>query len=188
MPFEITSCEPYANSISPALYFNARVENQWGVLVRGGIGFCSVYFNQPNMGRLVGRVDIQIPAISHMTSGKLSFTFVFTREQLFYIDKYKGDQADVNLSFEVNYVLFTGDTNNPILSTTDNGNFRISMSDWHRFTSPWGREAILVPITPEIMAKLEELKKAGLGFRNLEEVIEDSYNIHLAYKTSSKEK
>ena len=85
MPFEVISCEPYKNSISPALYFNAIIENQWGFLTYGGIASCSVYFEQAKAGGFIDRVILHTPALAAKTSAKITFRFPFSREQWYHI-------------------------------------------------------------------------------------------------------
>jgi hypothetical protein len=181
MVLEIVNAEAYHNAILPTLFLTVRAENSWGTGIRGGMSTCEVLFSEVTGNKFIGQTSFQLPALTFGTSVKISFRFPFNRETLYYIDKFRGDQSDVNFTFGLGSMLLTESTDTPVLVTSDVSNYRIGMSDWHKFTSPWGNQAILLPVTPQSMTKIEELTKAGIGFRNLDEIVEDAHNRHLVY-------
>jgi hypothetical protein len=141
----------------------------------GGICTCDVLYDEPTYNSNVGQTSFSIPALTSGRSSKVTFRFGFNRETLYHIDKTKPIQSDVNLAFGLSSLLLLegqgGGPSASVFQSMDVSTHRMSQSDWIRFTSPWSQQAILLPVSPQTMTKIEELAKARLGFRNIDEIV-----------------
>ncbi|MBI3859494.1 MAG: hypothetical protein HY296_04555 [Thaumarchaeota archaeon] len=188
MGFEIVSAESHQLSTFPMLSFDVRVENTWGRNIQGGFGTFDLLHSQPNAPRLVSTGWFYLGGLGPNSTQRIRLKAQLDLETIRQMDKLRPVQDDIHLVFSFSGMHFSleGNPNAPpslaLFQFSDNATYRISLSDWTKFVSPWIGKEVLVTISPETMRKVEDFIKAGIGLRNLDDIIDEFYNRELVGK------
>lgn len=171
MGFQVTSADTLQQSMMPMLIFDIRAVNNWGRNIKGGIGSFELSHSQPKAMRLASSGWFTVWGIAPKSSTRFRLKVPLTLETIHQIDKANPAQEDVNLSFNFSGFFFTPEPGQLMFQFSEIAPYRITSSDWIKFTSPWvGKEA---QASSETQKKVERQSGVGTRPRNLGDIIDE---------------
>ena len=114
-------------------------------------------------------------------SFEVQANIVFTQETLYKLDKLISLQEDLRLNLHAQVQIFNLDQQNKIEQTSTERsicNFEIKTSDWAKIAYEWGKEIVLVPMSPNTYERIREILKTSKRLKNIDEAINELMETH----------
>ncbi len=184
--FEVIRYKIITNALLPTVRVRLRVTNQTGKQFNAGVVICDVSLGNvksqvTDPPYITNSVSMSNAWVNVGNSFEVQFNILFSQEILHRLDKLIAPQEDVRLNLHSYVQIFYLDQQSRIEQTTsDTGlcNFEIKMSDWVKIAYDWGKEMVLVPMSPETHERIKELLKTNKHLKNIDELMNELINLH----------
>jgi len=182
--FEVAGYEIRDNALLPSVRVRLRVTNQTSKVFVAGVIICAIHFGKIR--------NLKLPYITTATSLSNAYVgignsfdvqidILFTQEILYRLDKLIVSSEDVRLMLYPDVQIFYVDQQSKIEQVAHYAgecNFEIKMSDWAKIAYEWGKEMVLVPMSPKIFEKVKELLKTNRHLKSPADVIDELLNLY----------
>ena len=184
--FEVAHYKIITSALLPMVRIRLRVANETGKQFSAGMIVCDVYLGKSksqiaDLPYLTTSVSTSNVWVSSGTSFEVQLNIAFSQEILYRLDKIIESQDDVRLNLHPHVQIFYLDQQGKIEQTaSDTGicNFEIKMSDWAKIAYDWGKDMVLVPMSPETHETIKELLKTNKHLKNIDELMKELMEIH----------
>ena len=184
--FEVAHYKIITSALLPMVRIRLRVTNETGKQFSAGMIVCDVYLGKSksqiaDLPYLTTSVSTSNVWVSSGNSFEVQLNIAFSQEILYRLDKIIESQDDVRLNLHPHVQIFYLDQQGKIEQTaSDTGicNFEIKMSDWAKIAYDWGKDMVLVPMSPETHETIKELLKTNKHLKNIDELMKELMEIH----------
>ncbi|NMJ86377.1 MAG: hypothetical protein EX285_00785 [Thaumarchaeota archaeon] len=184
--FEVIRYKIITNSLLPMVRVRLRVTNDTGTLFRAGVVICDVYLGKSesqggDLPYITSSLSVSDDWVNVGNSFEVQANIVFTQETLYKLDKLISLQEDLRLNLHAQVQIFNLDQQNKIEQTSTERsicNFEIKTSDWAKIAYEWGKEIVLVPMSPNTYERIREILKTSKRLKNIDEAINELMEMH----------
>jgi hypothetical protein len=173
------------NTILPTIEIEVRAKHQDATNAFYSWAMCELYVGKDFEFHKIPLVNSVAAMINQRVNAQSDFSFKFdvviTQEIQHRLSKLIGHGQDAHFILRVVAQLFDTDGDHKIIRAnvlSDNCRLKINMSEWVKVSTKWGKDYILIPLSPTTHEKMIDLRRLYKHLPTDDDLIDELMRLH----------